>query len=335
VTSDLPVVTSRAEVGPQDPSAGTPLRAAGSRRRTTSVDITRPDGIPGPLRAEGRARDVVTGSGAELRVLARQSVVADLDLFQELLAIEATPPAALDRLVGARVAGGFRAKAADAVPDHRHAASLLYLLLDDLPAAALVSGYAMQRAGIIGAAPPEVFAPNADLCAGWAADATVFRIIHAHGTVPMTIGPAAPTLERDDDRDGWHELPEPTTHTVRRRRRIDVVDAADGLEVDAMFRDSYFDAGGAESVVHEYGLLATIDPETLVVTAADATPRVLPYVECPTAAASASRLVGFHLDEVRDRVRAEWTGPSTCTHLNDLLRSLEDVRALRWWDRSR
>jgi hypothetical protein len=172
-----------------------------------------------------------------------------------------------------------------------------------------------------------VFAPNEDLCAGWAADATVFRVIRAHGTVPMTIGPPAPALGRSDDPEGWHALPDPLPQTVRRRRRIDVR-AGDEIAVDAMFRDSYFDADGVESVVHEYGLLATVDPGTLTVTAADATPRVLPYVECPTAAASASRIAGLHLDELRDRVRAEWSGPSTCTHLNDLLRSLEDVRAL-------
>ena len=58
------------------------------------------------------------------------------------------------------------------------------------------------------------------------------------------------------------------------------------------------------------------------------TPRVLPYVECPSAAASAARLAGQDLDALRERVRADFVGTTTCTHLNDLLRSLEDVRAL-------
>jgi hypothetical protein len=327
VTANLPVVTGATEVGPRQPSIGTPARVPGSERRTSSVDITRPAGIPGPLRAEGRARDATTDDAGDLVVTKRQSVEAELDVFQELLSIATAPAAPLGPLVGARVAAGFRARAANAVPAHRRDATLLYLLLDDLPAAALVSGYALQRAGVIGGADPEVFAPNEDLCAGWAADATVFRVIRAHGTVPMTIGPPAPSLERADDPDGWHDLPEPLPHTVRRRRRIDV-HGGEEIAIDAMFRDSYFDDDGAESVVHEYGLTATVDPGTRVITAADATPRVLPYVECPTASTSATRLVGFHLDELRDRVRAEWTGPSTCTHLNDLLRSLEDARAL-------
>jgi hypothetical protein len=328
VTADLPVVTGAEEAGPRRPSTGTPARGAATVRRTSSVDVTRPEGIPGPLRAEGRARDTVTRDvGAPPVAETHQALAVVLDPFQEVRAISADPPAPLDPLIGARAASGFRARAATTVPEHRRDASLLHLLLDDLPAAALVSGYALQRAGVIGAAPPEVFAPNVDLCAGWAADATVFRTIHEHGTVPMTMGPPAPRLDDPDDPDGWHELPAALPHTVRRRRRIDLA-AGDALRVDAMFRDSYFDADGAESVVHEYGLTATIDAETFVIAAADATPRVLPYVECPSAAASAARIVGLQLDELRDRVRAEWVGPSTCTHLNDLLRSLEDVRAL-------
>jgi hypothetical protein len=324
VTTQLPLITEGKRVGPQEPSIGAPARAPGSVRRTSSVDVTRPDGPGGPLEIDARARDLAT---ADLAV--EQRLIATLDPFQELVSITADPEAALDALLGARVGPGFRAKAAAAAPDDRWGATLLYLLLDDLPAATLVSGYAIQRAGAIGPAAPELFAPNLDLCAGWAADATVFRTIAASHTVPMTIGPAAPSLANADDPDAWHELPDPAPGTVRRRRRIDVGAPVDGaITVDAMFRDSYFDPEGAESVVHEYGLVATIDAATLTVTSTTATPRVLPYLECPTAAASAGRAVGLQLDELRDRVRAEWVGTSTCTHLNDLLRSLEDVRAL-------
>jgi hypothetical protein len=327
VTESFPVVTSPSDLGPQDPARGTPPRAAASVRRTSSVDIGRPDGVTGPLGVEARARDARTDGAGAPPECTEQRLAAMLDPFQELVTIAADPPAPLDDLVGTRVASGFRGRAATTLPEQRREAGLLYLLLDDMPAATLVSGYALQRAGIIGAAPPEVFAPNVDLCSGWAADATVFRTIEAAGTVPMTIGPAAPELAREDDPAGWHELPATGPHTVRRRRRIDVR-AGGEITVDAMFRDSYFDEAGAESVVHEYGLMAKVDAATLVVTSAVATPRVLPYVECPTAAASAARIEGLHLDELRDRVRAEWVGPSTCTHLNDLLRSLEDVRAL-------
>ena len=59
-----------------------------------------------------------------------------------------------------------------------------------------------------------------------------------------------------------------------------------------------------------------------------ANPRVLPWFECPEAAGSARRLVGDSLDGLRAHVRAEFVGASTCTHLNDALRALEDVPAL-------
>ena len=60
----------------------------------------------------------------------------------------------------------------------------------------------------------------------------------------------------------------------------------------------------------------------------EATPRALPWPECPQAAASASRLVGQPVGELRDFVRQDLSGTTTCTHLNDLLRSLADVATL-------
>jgi hypothetical protein len=53
-----------------------------------------------------------------------------------------------------------------------------------------------------------------------------------------------------------------------------------------------------------------------------ATPRVLPWSECPQAAASAGRLVGQRVGDLRALVRDDLVGTSTCTHLNDLLSSL-------------
>ena len=53
-----------------------------------------------------------------------------------------------------------------------------------------------------------------------------------------------------------------------------------------------------------------------------ATPRVLPWLECPAAAASAARVQGRPVGELRALVKEELVGISTCTHLNDLLASL-------------
>jgi hypothetical protein len=59
-----------------------------------------------------------------------------------------------------------------------------------------------------------------------------------------------------------------------------------------------------------------------------ATPRVLPWIECPGAATTAGRLVGRPVAGLRGLVRDELVGTSTCTHLNDLLASLSQVDQL-------
>ena len=60
----------------------------------------------------------------------------------------------------------------------------------------------------------------------------------------------------------------------------------------ALFRDTHVDPTGAETILHEYALTATVDAATGAFTSCSAVPRVLPWVECPVAAASADRLVG-------------------------------------------
>jgi len=156
----------------------------------------------------------------------------------------------------------------------------------------------------------------------------------ADGLPPVVTGPPAPDLDEIDDPWAWHAFPGPLPlRAMRRRRRIDVMpgDVTPGgaatWSVDAHFRDSYVDEEG-ETVVHEYTLVALVDAETAVVRHATATPRVLPWFECPEAAASAGRLAGRSLASLRAGVRAEFLGASTCTHLNDMLRALADVGEL-------
>ena len=92
-------------------------------------------------------------------------------------------------------------------------------------------------------------------------------------------------------------------------------------------------ANAATSSADGHALLATADPNNLEILSCQATPRVLPWTECPRAALSAGRLVGHCLDDLRRFVRADLVGTSTCTHLNDLLRSLADVEPLLRYDR--
>jgi hypothetical protein len=116
---------------------------------------------------------------------------------------------------------------------------------------------------------------------------------------------------------------------MRRWRRHDLWhDSDDLLHVETFFRDSHMAPDGVETIIHEYTVTATIDPVEMRVVECEAVPRVLPFVECPQAAASARRLAGMKVFGLRPQARAELIGPSTCTHLTDTLRELEDVVAL-------
>jgi hypothetical protein len=144
-------------------------------------------------------------------------------------------------------------------------------------------------------------------------------------------GPVAPDIERADDPWAHHELGELAPDSMRRRRRIDVRPGRPepGLvEVDALFRDTHMGDDGFETIIHEYVVEAIVDPQTMTFVAIRAVPHVLPWYECPQAAASAERLIGAPLAGLRPVVRAEFLGATTCTHLNDTLRALEDVPAL-------
>jgi hypothetical protein len=327
--------------GPMDPAGSTPDRRPGSIRRTSNIDTARPDGLRGDLVVTARARDLRTGPDGDGEVVAEAELVARVArATQQLLSVETSPPLpALQELVGAVVGPGFRGRLARAVPGDQEAGTLLHLLFDDLPGGVLVSGYALQRGGALepdrpssapAAAPASSSTPAArgladDLCAGWAHDATMMVTIRTKGAIPMALGPPAPQLERPDDPWAWHGMEPLPAHAMRRRRRLDL---APGHELDVHFRDSHMDEDLAESVVHEYSVTGAVDGATGTVTAMAARARVLPWMECPGAVASATRLVGMPVAELRGWVRREMTGATTCTHLNDTLRSLADVTAL-------
>jgi hypothetical protein len=325
-------------------------------RRTTSIDILRPHGLDAELVLVGRGRDLLTDTDGTTRVLDTAAVEATIDYAdaQRVTAITSMPEIpGLDQLVGRSSSTGFRAAINVAIDVSGAGRDVVgrpvYQLLDDLPVATLISGYAPQHAMAqsgtwaderkrtpLHKTSPDGLAmlQQADLCAGWKAGGTIMQGF-AENNPPVVTGPDAPSLDDGDDPLAWHEYPGPLPeHGMRRRRRIDVLPVDDGRSsegsawaVDAHFRDSYVDDEG-ETVVHEYTVVARVDAATEVFLDAVATPRVLPWFECPEAAASAGRLAGRSLDSLRAGVRAEFLGASTCTHLNDMLRALADVAVL-------
>ncbi|MFG3022358.1 DUF2889 domain-containing protein [Streptomyces sp. NPDC048254] len=317
--------------GPHHPTTHTPPRRRGSLRRTSSIDMLRPEGVDGELILSGRARDLLTAPDGRATVLAEAAVHARVDYAGNfaLTEIRTSPelPGAQE-LLGASVSAGFRSRVGRALPEERARGTLTHLLLDDLPGAALVSGYAVgagnERISKRDTGPYAL--QRADVCSGWRSDGTMLLEIARTGTMPTVQGPLAPVLERDDPW-SWHDLGPLPAHGMRRRRRLDLIDGRP-LDLDVFYRDTHMSPDGVETVIHDYAVNGLIDPATLEILALRAEPRALPWTECPAAAAGAGRLVGRTVEGLRRWVRAELTGTSTCTHLNDALRSVEDVDTL-------
>jgi hypothetical protein len=286
-----------------------------------------PEGFSGPVVLVANGRDLITSAGGEATVLdaARLDVTVNY-LKGSIAAIAATPSdPRLAALVGVRAYSGFRSAVEGVLPTEAQSHSVRFQLLDELPAAVLASGRAMRAAGVSidmrGATLP------VDICAGWVAGGTLLTGMTDFGP-PLHVGPRAPALEADDDVLAWHTSAPLPAHATRRCRRLDLWQEDDRVWIDSFFRDSHVDAHGMETVVHEWRVQAELDPATRRFVSAAAQMGPLPYPECPGAAASVGRLVGMSCDGLRRAVRSSFVGTSTCTHLNDTLRSMEDVAAL-------
>ena len=243
-------------------------------------------------------------------------VVTDYTLGTVVRELTMTPAVdRLDALIGKRAGGGFR-KVLD-LETGAERGSLPYLLLDDVPGATLVSGVAMTTAADRGDAELEEFRVRmrsqprlqvADLCAGWQAGGTLLTNL-VDGRPPMLLGPVAPpVLDRRRSRRLAHaravagrlDTPSPPASTCG---------ATTLVHVDVFFRDSVMSPEGDETVVHEYTVDATVDPETMTVVACSAVPRVLPWRECPQAIGSAGRIVGVRVVDLRPEVRTRARRP--------------------------
>lgn len=320
------------------PVTGSPERRRGSIRRTTNLDIVRPQGFAGPLVLRGAGRDLVTAADGASQVVgeARTEVVIDFvgDRLVRSVAAEPTDlileAGDLDALVGARAGSGFRRQLAERCPALVASGSLVHLLLDEVTPATLISGSSLAREGVIQvAADGDLSRLPFGICAGWQPGGAMEEAIVETGVPLLGWGPPAPALDVDGDPDAWHAMEDLAPTSMRRRRRIDVwAEGAGRLEVDVRYRDSYWERDGTETVVHEYGLAAVVDAATWTFASAVATPGPLPAPECPTAALGAADLVGLALAEVRDVVRDRFVGAPSCTHLNDVYRSLADVAVL-------
>lgn len=329
-----------------------PPRRPRSVRRTSTVDITCDE--PGALLyLHGTGRDLATTADARSHVLNTAGLQVTVDVASgRVAAIVAQPGQGastdrLDRLVGIPSGSGFRRAVRSELAELTSDGSLLGLLLDEVPVAVVIAGSLLRRragetpvrvsgsAALLPgrrtvAAPERPLRPSppVDVCAGWARGGLLARTVEERGQPPLSNGPEVAPLTSPEDPDAWHPLAPLPAWSMRRARRMDVV-LADGdgknHEIDVLFRDTRVtDEDGVERGVHEYAIGATAD-RAGTITTIEATPHVLPAPECPAAAASAHRLVGVPLAQLRAHVASAFTGTSTCTHLNDALRALGDL----------
>lgn len=322
-----------------------PARRPGSVRRTAHLDVTRGRGNffgGGTVAIAGAARDLATDPHGRASV--RGEAALALTLVDGLIATVAQEPVEprLDEIVGLPIGFRFRSSVKRLLTDLD--GQLLGALLDDVAGAPAPSGYAAIRERLLSGEPgmpspvragpspgtPRLVnaATQADVCAGWRVGGIPTSNRTEGIELPFEVPPVAPSVEVIGDDLAWHDLAPLDPSQTRRLRRLDLFREDGELTVDAMFRDSSVDPDGTPRVVHEYSVRARLDDQ-LTITEIVADPRALPFpTDCPFASGSAVFLVGQPVADLRRTVRTLSAGPASCTHLNDLFRSLGDVTHL-------
>ncbi|AZG45499.1 hypothetical protein D7316_02095 [Gordonia insulae] len=312
------------------PAVSAPPRRPGSVRRTTTIDMRWADGWGSRLTLDGRGRDLVT-TGRDGVAIARSSmrVTVATDRRVEAITIATAPDRpGIGDLVGERAGSGFR-RALSAKVGGVTGADPVDLMLDDIPGATLISGFAFAQWYPI----ESLLAPGA---AGTARQRDMTGI--CTGFMPGSSGLApdgtsrwthrtrqVEPLEANDDPLAWHDIEQISELSMRRARRIDVWRDGRDVWVDSMFQDSSTRPVGGRIAVHEYGLTARIDAESMTLVEVTPEPHVLPYAECPLAVFGVDGLIGSPIANLRTTVLERLQGVAGCTHLNDALRALADV----------
>jgi hypothetical protein len=312
--------------GPQDTVALTKPLVGGAVRRTTSIDVNRPNGFDGGAAVEVRGRDVRQTSDDRIEVIGAVSGGITVEPINgTVTGAEWRGATTTPNIIGLSVRRGWTTAISTALRGDR---SLAATLVEDLGGAFLVSGYSALRAGLIGGAGDyavQAADARSDICAGSKAGGDAEVYLRTTGTFAAPMGPDASEALVSE---GWHGIGRAAPHTVRRLRRLDVSRSDDGVDVDAHFRDTYASPDAPEMVMHEYTVRASVD-DADVITSIEVMARVLPWDSCPNAVASAQSAVGLKLEGLPAHARRDMRGPTTCTHLNSTVRSLGDVAALK------
>jgi DUF2889 family protein len=307
-----------------------------SARREIIIDIERPEGFDGPLALEGRGCDYLrprVGTEHDTRCAQFTCRVDFMNATRPIIELSTQPRLPkMDRLIGQSTTHGFRRALLGVFDDPTESSSdgfnLLSRMLDDVGMATLVSGNVLTAASWR----PHLLRVQSgfqtDVCAGMVPDGWLAEETHrwSRESEPVPFRP----LEMHQVDGAATELGRPLIpHAMRRERRIEIgpTDGAEGFTIQSWMRDSRCDSALTIFIVHEYEVLAHVTEE-LLVERLEVVPRVLPGQECPAAVATAHTLVGMSLCDLEQHVRSTLRGVHSCTHLNDVLRTIPDASSL-------
>ncbi len=316
-----------------NPRGHAPLRNPLSVRRTSSIDMTWPNGRGNTMHFHGVGRDIFTPAGdAKPELICLDEMFADIAPDRTITNIHATPERDnLDSLIGVRGGGYLRQALNERLPDEQRKGSPLYLLIDDISGTSLIAGWAWSRWPDHNIQTEEELkrrdqhmAQMEGICIGFRPGSSGLvsgGTAHVHRASPV------PPLQHPEDPDGWHHLTIHSQVSMRRARRIDVWIDGD-VQIEATFQDSASAPEGGRIAIHEYSLHISADPDTLAIKQISARPHVLPYPECPSAIGNVAMMVGTPLADMRTQVLEVLPRVRGCTHLNDAMRAVAEVPVL-------
>lgn len=328
--------TSNMKAMTQSATAAHSLRP-GAVRRTVSLQSLWSTGTEPFFPIVGRVRDIKALPDGQFTTLAEDHLEARLGFDGYLVSVTGSRcEQQLSGFSSLRPGGEMRKAMAAVMPGESRDATRLHRLLDDLAGAAFLSFTAWlgweggarsysERTGMPSPAGRDV----TDVCISYESGSPSIRA-DGRGREEISRKPEAPAAVGFTDSQAFHALVEYDGPNAWRLRRTDVWHEGDTLFVDAWLQDScgLFGNPDRRRIFHEYDLSARVDRATLTLQSIDVTPIVLPYLTCEAAPATAAKMLGHHIAELRMLVPAQLRGPAGCTHLNDMLRSLIDVEAL-------
>jgi len=316
-----------------------PPRRPNSLRRSSSLQSIWPAGATGPHHLVGRARDLFTGQGTDApETLGSDWIETILAPDRRLLSLSASRQSdTLADFAGLTPGGDLRRAIADRIPEEREGGTLLCRLLEDMAGAVFMASSAwydwdadgldgyFRKVGLSSVRERPVTGLCLSYVPGSEAITADGRMDENNANHPVAMSPVS-----DTDPFAWHDLVESDAPNHWRLRWTDFW-VEDGIvHVDAWFQDSSVIRGRDDirTIFHEYGLRARFDPAEMTLIAIDVEARVLPFGTCQAAPATANILVGRPASEFRDSVGQALGGTQGCTHLNDMLRALQDVPAM-------